>query len=287
MITPGVFGTLRGSFIGLPRATNFSVPVTVATAGKYHVLIRTADTANSVHITSPSLHFDKDLELRSPSANVKMFPTADVYKTDRVATDTSSMSVSQLEKAIPDQLVPVNFGYSYQDLGVVDAKAGSHTFSFDKKDTNPMLFEGVMMVPEAEYQALTLPAGVTPITDPSTLSCSEHTASANANDGYVDPAANPVHTNLTTDELLNLAAADVQDLAPPEGGVVGSSWAGVALTVVLLIVSALLVRWRARLHPDDPLDDDDDPDDDDPDDDPEPPIPNDDSSPPTTALKER
>ncbi len=250
MITPGVFGTLRGSFIGVPRATNFSVPVSVKTAGQYRVLLRTANTANSVHITAPTLDVDETFELRSPSANLKMFPTDDVYKTDRVAADTSEMSVADLEAAIPDELVPVNFGYSYQDLGVVDAAAGNHTFSFDKTDTNPMLIEGVMMVPEAEYQALELPATVTPITDPSLLGCSERTESTGTTDGYVDPAANPEHANLTADELLSLAAADVQDLAPPEGGVVGSSWLGVVLTVLLLIASALIVRWRARLRPD-------------------------------------
>lgn len=254
MITPGIFGTLRGSFIGLPRATQISVPVTVPEDGRYRVLMRTANTANTLHITAPSLSYDETLELRSSPDNVKMFPADDVYATDRVAVDTSSMSVEQIESAIPDELVPVNFGYSYQDLGVIDAQAGSHTFSLDKSDTNPMLFEGMMLVPEDDYETLALPANVSPITDPSTLDCSERSPSTGPSDGYVDPAANPEHANLTEDELLNLAAADVQDLAPPEGGVVGSSWAGVVLTLLLIAASALLVRWRARLHPDDPND---------------------------------
>ncbi|KJC63834.1 hypothetical protein [Agreia bicolorata] len=252
MITPGVFGTLRGSFIGLPRATEISVPVKVANAGRYHVLMRTANTANTLHVTAPSLGYDQTMELRSSAENVKMFAAGDVYKTDRVAVDTSGMSVDQLESEIPDQLVPVNFGYSYQDLGVVDADAGSHTFSIDKTDTNPMLFEGIMLVPDDVYQTLELPSNVTPITNPDDLGCSEHTESAGGKDGYVDPAANPEHANLTQDELLNLAAADVQDLEPPAGGVVGSSWIGIGLTVLLLAFSGLLVRWRARLRPDEP-----------------------------------
>ncbi len=254
MITPGVFGTLRGSFIGLPRATNFSVPVHVDAPGRYRVLVRTANTANVLHITAPTLSYDETVELRSPSANLKMFPTDDVYAADRTAVDTSDMTVADLEQAIPDELVPVNFGYSYQDLGVVDAASGTHTFSFDKSDTNPMLFEGVMLVPEDDYQSLALPDGVVAITDPSTLECSERTTSTGTTDGYVDPAANPEHANLTTDELLNLAAADVQDLEPPEGGAVGSSWLGLALTGLLLGISVVLVRWRARLHPDGPSD---------------------------------
>ncbi|MCK2037531.1 hypothetical protein KZC51_15470 [Microbacterium sp. SSW1-49] len=251
MITPGVFGTLRGSFIGLPRATEISVPVKVPESGRYRVLMRTANTANVLHVTAPTLDYDETLELRSPSENMKLFPTADVYGTDRVAVDASALSVADLEKSIPDELVPVNFGYSYQDLGVVDATAGTHTFAIDKTDTNPMLFEGMMLVPEEIYQGLRLPANVTPITDPNDLDCSEFTPSTGTTDGYVDPAANPEHANLTEDELLNLAAADVQDLAPPAGGVVGSSWMGVALTLLLLIASGLVVRWRSRLHPGD------------------------------------
>jgi len=288
MITPGVFGTLRGSFIGVPRATQFNLPVKVKTAGRYRVLMRTADTANSVRITSPSLSYDKTFELRSPASNVQLFNTAEVYNSDRQPVDTSAMSVTQIEEAIPDTLVPVNFGYSYQDLGVVDAPAGTHTFSVDKTDGNPMLVEGMMLIPEDTYETLTLPSNVTPITDPKTLDCSEHTETAGTTDGYVDPAANPEHANLTQDELLNLAAADVQDLTPGPGGVVGPTWLGLAATGLLLMLSTLLVRWRSRRrieddglngddgHRDDLLDTDDhlgdqQPDDHDPDDGGSPP----------------
>lgn len=260
MITPGVFGTLKGSFIGLPRATEISVPVKITEPGRYRVLMRTADTINRLHITSPSLGYDQTLELRSPPENVKVFPTDQVYNPDRVPVDTSGMTVEELEAKIPDQLVPVNSGYSFQDLGVVDAKAGTSTFSIDKLDTNPMLFEGLALVPEDEYQSLGLPANVTPITDPNALGCSERTKSSGDKDGYVDPAANPAHADLTQDELLNLAAADVQDLEPPESGVLGSKWLGVGLTLALLVISGLLVRWRARLAPADPDLPDDGPD---------------------------
>ncbi len=265
MITPGVFGTLRGSFIGLPRATEISVPVTVKEPGKYHLLMRSANTANTLHISSSTLSYDESFELRSPPQNVKLFPVDDVYKPGRVATDTSGMSVADLEQQIPDTLVPVNSGFSFQDLGVVDAEAGKYTFAIDKTDTNPMLFEGLMLVPEETYRSLTLPSNVERITDPNALDCSERTESAGGKDGYVDPAANPEHANLTQDELLNLAAADVTDLEPPSGGVVGSSWVGVGLTVALIGASLVLVRWRARLHHDD--DEDEDRDDDNPDDD--------------------
>lgn len=274
MITPGVFGTLRGSFIGVPRATGFSVPVKVTKAGKYRVLMRSANTANSLHITAPSVSYNKTLELRSPPAALKLFRTSEVYNSDRQPVDTSAMSVSDLETAIPDELVPINSSFVYQDLGVVDAKVGTATFSIDKTDTNPMLFEGMMLVPEDEYQSMTLPANVNRITDPSKLQCSEKTGKTSTSDGYIDPAANPANADLTEEQLLALAAADVQDLEPPAGGVVGSSWLGVALTIGLLVVSGLLVRWRSRLRPEDFEDrDDPDPDDEDPGPDPDDPPP--------------
>jgi hypothetical protein len=78
------------------------------------------------------------------------------------------------------------------------------------------------------------------------LECSERTETAGTTDGYVDPAANPEHANLTQDELLNLAAADVQDLTPGPGGVVGPAWLGLAAPGLLLMLSVLLVRWRSR-----------------------------------------
>ena len=66
----------------------------------------------------------------------------------------------------------------------------------------------------------------------------------------MDPAANPAHADLTQDELLTLAAADVQDLSPGEDGGVGPTWLGLAATALLLMVSGLLIRWRSRRQPD-------------------------------------
>jgi hypothetical protein len=180
-----------------------------------------------------------------------LFNTAEVYNSDRKPVDTSAMSVAQLEEAIPDTLVPVNFGYSYQDLGVIDAPAGAHAFSVDKTDGNPMLVEGMMLIPEETYETLALPTNVTPITDPNMLECSERTETTGTTDGYVDPAANPEHADLTQDELLNLAAADVQDLTPGPGGGVGQTWLGLAATGLLLMLSALLIRWRSHRRPED------------------------------------
>ena len=74
IITPGVFGSLRGSFIGLPRATRVTVPVKIADAGRYRVLMRGAVTANQIHISARSAGYDQTLELRPPATDLQLLP---------------------------------------------------------------------------------------------------------------------------------------------------------------------------------------------------------------------
>jgi hypothetical protein len=250
MITPGMFGTLRGSFIGVPRATTFDVPIVVTTPGRYHVVMRTAATANQLRVTSPALGYDQSFELRSPSEALQLFDVDEVYTADRVPVDTSGMSVEDLETAIPDQLVPVNKAFAYQDLGTVDASVGIHKFRVDKTDTNPMLVEGIMLVPEDEYQALTVPTNMSRITDPEDLGCSAVSKVASNDDLYVAPAANDAHADLSEQELVDLAASGVEDLAPDPTGGVGPTWVALATTGVLVLASGLVVRWRAHRRSD-------------------------------------
>ena len=251
MITPGMFGALRGSFIGVPRATSFDVPIVVPTAGRYRVLMRTAATANDVEITSPSLGYDETFELRSSPDQVQLFDVNDVYTADRTPVDTSQMSVEDLETAIPDRLVPVNVGFGYQDLGTVTATVGVHKFRVTKSDTNPMLVEGIMLVPEDDYERLTLPANMSVITDMNSLGCSEKSAVRSNDDLYVDAAAHDAHPDLSNQELLDLAAAGVEDLAPDPSGGVGPAWMALAMTGLLMLLSGLVIRWRARRRDDD------------------------------------
>jgi hypothetical protein len=250
MITPGMFGALRGSFIGVPRATTFDVPIIVEEPGRYRVLLRGAATINEVGITSATLGYDESFELRSPEQSVQYFTLDEVYTADREPFDTTDMSAADLEAAIPDQLVPVNIGFGYQDLGTVEASAGVHKFRVEKTDTNPMLVEGIVLVPEDEYATLRLDPGMTVITDPNELDCAKKYPVASPEDLYVDPAANEAHPDLTNEELMDLAAAGVEDLVPDSSGGVGPTWVALATTSLLVLLSGLVIRWRAR-RPDD------------------------------------
>ncbi|MEN9644022.1 MAG: hypothetical protein RL238_691 [Actinomycetota bacterium] len=271
MITPGMFGALRGSFIGVPRATAFDVPLIIDQPGRYHVLLRGAPTINDVEITSASLDYDASFELRSPAESVQYFTLDEVYTSDRVPVDTTRMDSSDLESAIPDRLVPVNVGFGYHDLGVVDAAVGVHKFRVTKSDSNPMLVEGITLIPEAEYEALTLDPRMSVIDDPDELDCATRYPVRSPEDLYVDPAANAEHPDLTNAELMDLAAAGVEDLVPDSSGGVGPTWVALATTSLLLVLSGLVIRWRARrTDDDDAADSDSDDNDDEPDTQPHP-----------------
>ena len=56
MVAPGIFGTLKGSFTGLPRAAQVKIPEKIPETGRYRVLVRAAATANKLsgELASPS-----------------------------------------------------------------------------------------------------------------------------------------------------------------------------------------------------------------------------------------
>jgi hypothetical protein len=251
VITPGLFGTLRGSFVAVPRATQFTIPVTFPTDGDYRVLLRGAMTANAVTVDAPGLGYLRSMELRSSGDAMQFFPEETVYTPGRVPVDASVMSVGELESVIDDGLVPVNVRYEYQDLGTVQATAGTHGFTFDKLDSNPMLVEGIVVIPESEYRTLSFGDRVQVVDSPSALDCgTTYEVFGLESDGYIDPAANGPHRDLSNEELLSLAAAGVPGLQPDESGGLGADWLILVFTTGLLGAATLTVRSRTRLRHD-------------------------------------
>ena len=248
MITPGIFGTFQGSFVGAPRQTREMFTVTAPEDGRYRVLLRGAAPGNNVEVTAPTLGLDEQHELRSPEDSLKIFSVDDVYEPDRQPIDVSAFTVEELEGRIPDDLVPVNFRYSYFDLGVVDAEAGAHQMVFDKLDENPMLIEGLALVPEDEYVDMQLPDEVQLVESLDDLDCSDtHPARYVSRNSYLDPVANGPHADLTNDQLLELFG--LEELAPPSPDGLGDRFGHLAATGLLVMASFLVVRWRARIEP--------------------------------------
>lgn len=245
MITPGIFGTLDGSFIGVPRPTRFTVTANAPTDGRYRLLLRAAAPANQLDVTATTLDHDVSVEVRSPADALQLFAIDEIYEADRVATDGSTMSVEELEGRIPSELVPVNLRFTYHDLGVVDAEAGLHSVVFDKLDANPMLVEGLVMVPEDEYRTMTLPADVALVDSIDDLDCSDlHPVSYVSRNAYLDPAANGPHADLTNEELYELLG--LEELAPPSPDGLGGRFGHLAASFAVIVACAGVIRWRSR-----------------------------------------
>jgi hypothetical protein len=232
------------------------MPVSVPSAGKYRVLLRGAFAGNLTTVESRTLGLSRTLELRSSPVDLQYFTKDSVYTADRVPVDTSRMTVPQLETATASgDLIPVNISYQYQDLGVVEAsKAGSHTISLAKTDTNPLLVEGIVLVPEAEYQQLTHTPATNLVTPDAKLECGQVFPVFGPNsEGYVDPAANGPHKDLSNEELLTLAAAGVSSIAPDESGGLGADWLVLILAAGLMLSAVLTVLSRTRARPEELL----------------------------------
>jgi hypothetical protein len=256
IITPGLFGTLRGGFVAAPRPTRVIVPVSLPEAGRYRLLLRGAATANTIEVAAPTLGFDGAIELRSDPESLQFFTTDTVYTPDRVAVDTAAMSVPELEDRIGDDLVPVNVRYAYHDLGWVEGAAGLHNVTIAKTDDNPILLEGLVLVPAADHGSPALPAHVEVVTDPAQLSCGDRYEVFDSRDvDYIDPTANAEHRNLSNEELLSLAAAGVPGLEPEDGGGLRYDWVVLALTAGLLVAATLTVRSHTRPRADEEDDD--------------------------------
>lgn len=251
MITAGIFGTLEGSFIGVPRSTRFTVPVTVEEPGRYRVLMRASATANDLDLKITSLDWSASHELRAAPDALQLFAQDQVYEPDRVAEDISTRSIAELEELIPSELVPVNLRYQYFDLGTVEATAGAHTIVVDKNDENPMLVEGILLVPEDADTALESSHAdvVDAVTD---LDCSETVdVRYGARDPYraLPATENGPHADLTDEELWELIGID--DLAPPAADGLGGRGVHILVTVAIVLGCVQVVRRHTKPRPDD------------------------------------
>ena len=94
-----------------------------------------------------------------------------MFTPDRQALDIDQYTSQELERLIPSDIVAVNNRYQYFDMGVVDAIKGLHTLYFDKRDGNPLLVEGILVIPEEAYQNLALPKNVRWLQSAEDLCC--------------------------------------------------------------------------------------------------------------------
>ena len=172
MITPGLFGTIKGSFMGVPRPTTIRIDAKFPTAGTYRLLMRGAATVNNVRMEARTLGVDQQVELRAVPGFLDFFDQREVFSSKRKPLDVTQYTSAELERMIPTNVVAVNNRYQFIDLGTVEvAKPGTHTFYFAKQDSNPLLIEGILALPEATYATLTIPENVRVVNSVADLGC--------------------------------------------------------------------------------------------------------------------
>ena len=165
MITPGLWGTIQGSFIGVPRATTFRIDVTFPADGEYHLLMRGAASAVDMQVTSKLFPEMLPVVLASSPQNLAFFDKRLVFSSGRTPMDLSSYTLEEIGKLIPTDVVVVNYEYQYFDLGTVSANKGKYPIYFKKLNAAPLLVEGLLIVPEDEYRSLALPSNVTIVSE--------------------------------------------------------------------------------------------------------------------------
>jgi len=170
MITPGLWGTIEGGFIGSPRAASFRIDVTIPEQGEYRLLMRGAVSAVDVEMESKLFAETRRLTLASDPSNLAFFDKRLVFSANRSPLDVSQYTLKELGALIPSDVVVVNYQYQFFDLGVVTAGKGRYPIYFNKLNDAPMLVEGILVIPEEEYQALALPPNVT-VVQPDALCC--------------------------------------------------------------------------------------------------------------------
>lgn len=161
MITPGLWGTIEGGFIGVPRAAPFRIDVTLPADGEYRLLMRGAISAVDVEMASKLFETPLRLTLASDPSNLAFFDKRMVFSSKRTPLDVSNYTLEELGMLVPASVVVVNYQYQFFDLGTVTASKGKYPIYFTKLNDAPMLVEGLLVVPEDAYQSMTLPLNVT------------------------------------------------------------------------------------------------------------------------------
>ena len=170
MITPGLWGTLKGSYIGVPRSAQFRINITLPAAGTYRLMMRGAASSNEILMSSKALAESRWVTLRARPDHLAFYDKTKVFTADRQPLDIDQFTTAELGQMVPTDIVTINSQYDFFDLGTITASQGKYSIYFDKSDSNPLLVEGIVAIPEEVYETLALPANVQVVTE-SQLCC--------------------------------------------------------------------------------------------------------------------
>ena len=164
LLTPGLWGTLNGGFIGVPKPAQVRIDMKLEEGGEYRLLMRGVASVNEIQLSSKSIAAAQWITLRADPSKLSVYDKRTVFTPEKKPLDLDLYSPSDLGRMIPGDAVAINSQYDWFDLGAFQLEAGKHTLYFDKRDSNPLLFEGIVAVPEEEYVNLKFPDNVRVLT---------------------------------------------------------------------------------------------------------------------------
>jgi hypothetical protein len=158
IILPGVYDTLTGTFMGMKGPSTLHFHMSVPAVGSYQVLLRVVSTKNRIHFETETASIDRTLT--EADSHTQYFWRSSILSSQRKAVDVSSHTIEQLQDRIPDDIVPVGYQFDYISLGTLQMQKGTHHVTLTKRDGNPLIVEGLLLLPESEgTQTLPLPPG--------------------------------------------------------------------------------------------------------------------------------
>jgi hypothetical protein len=134
-------------------------------AGTYHLLMRGAASSNELVMSSKSMPEAKWITLHAKTDHLAFYDRSKVFTAEREPLNIDAYTTTELGDMIPTDVVTINSQYDFFDLGTVDLAQGKNSIYFDKSDSNPLLIEGVVAIPEETYDTLTLPSNVHLVTE--------------------------------------------------------------------------------------------------------------------------
>lgn len=145
-IMAGSFDTFTTSFVGLLKPTSIRFPITVPKSGTYEVLLRSIPTQHQFAVRLDDGPITSITVTPSDSSTYYV-STKSVPFSVRSVIDPKTTSIETLQTQIPNTIMPVGDAFSYVSLGILGLTEGDHKLYLTKNDTNPLIIEGVLLLP--------------------------------------------------------------------------------------------------------------------------------------------
>lgn len=168
IMMPGPFDTLSATFVGLRKPTTVRFPVVIPENGAYAVFLRAAATDHALALRvddGPTFSVEID---RSQTSTRYVTAQSAPFGTQAPA-DLDAITRDELAARIPKDIMPMSDRFDYLRLGTFNLEKGKRVLFLTKNDDNPLIAEGVLLLPVQKVEAIPRPPTGTVFVAPSLL----------------------------------------------------------------------------------------------------------------------